>query len=138
MSEARPAAVPFLERDLWDNSLASQFSASLYKFTRQRDWPRLDSSPAHLAESIIEQAEERAEKPLDHSFLKIAILALNVQTMTTAIQNLVAECSAVCRSPIEMAMCFALAIAGREGERGVSFSFGDTSLGDTAGDMTLV
>src|SRR5262249_9719638 len=86
---------------------------------------------------VIEQAEERAEKLLDHSFLKIVTLALSLQHVTTAIQSLVAECSAVCESPIELAMAFALAIVAREGDRGVVFCFGDTHLGDTAGDLQL-
>ena len=58
-----------------------------------------------------------AGKPLDRPFLRIATLAMIVQFATGTIQNLVAECSAVCESPIELAMCFALAIVAREGDR---------------------
>ena len=50
---------------------------------------------------------------------------------------MVAECAAVCESPIEMAMVFALAIVGREGDRGVTFSFSDSYLGDAGADLQL-
>jgi len=121
----------------WENTIGAQFSASLHTFTRQRDWPELCSPPAELAEGVADQAEERAGKPLDRQFLRIATLALLVQSATTSIQNLVAECSAVCESPIEMAMCFALAIVAREGDRGVAIALPDCSLGDVEGDLHL-
>jgi very-short-patch-repair endonuclease len=132
----RPKPEP-LPDVIWQDSLAAQFSTSLYKFARQRNWPALESSLPEIAELIIHQAEEEAERFLDHQFLKIVTLALSVQFLTTTIQNLVSQCAAVCESPIELALCFALAVVGREGERGVTFSFPDSYLGDTTADLQL-
>jgi very-short-patch-repair endonuclease len=122
----------------WEDSLASQFSAGLYKFAKQRGWPSLQATPAEISETIIAQAEERADKLLDHQFLKIVSMALSIQFMTTTIQDLICECAAVCESPIEMAMCFALAIVGREGSRGVTFTFSDSYLGDAESSLQFV
>jgi hypothetical protein len=98
MSEARQLPTPAQDgigEEPWENTLGAQFSASLHAFARQRAWPELCSPPAELAEGITDQAEERAGKLLDRPFLRIATLALLVQSATTAIQNLVSECSAV-------------------------------------------
>src|SRR5579864_5149488 len=126
------------EHALWENTIGAQFSSSLHTFMRLHSWPALCSTPAELAEIIADQAEEQAGKPLDRQFLRITTLALLVQSATTSMQNLVAECAAVCESPIEMAMCFALAIVAREGDRGVTFTFSDSYLGDAESSLQLI
>ncbi|HLW52956.1 MAG TPA: DUF559 domain-containing protein [Candidatus Angelobacter sp.] len=125
------------EHALWENTIGAQFSSSLHTFMRLHSWPALCSTPAELAEIIADQAEEQAGKPLDRQFLRITTLALLVQSATTSMQNLVAECSAVCESPIEMAMFFALAIVAREGDRGVTFVLPGGLMGDAEGDLHL-
>jgi hypothetical protein len=72
----------------------------LHKSTRASEsWPRLQSTPEELLEVIIDQAEERADKVLDRSFLKLVVMALGVQPLTNKVQNLISECSALCESP---------------------------------------
>jgi very-short-patch-repair endonuclease len=140
MSDKSETASPVqreLFPDVWKDSLAEKFSTSLYTFARDHGWPALESGLPEIAELIIKQAEEQAGKLLDHQFLKIVTLALSVQFLTTTIQNIVVECATICESPIELALCFALAIVGREGQRGVIFSFPDSCLGDTEADFQL-
>jgi hypothetical protein len=46
-------------------------------------------------------------------------------------------CSSVCESPIEIAMCYALAIAGRSVAEAILLDFGETVYGDVVGAVTL-
>ena len=46
------------------------------------------------------------------------------------------DASAVCESPVELALAFALGFVGRQQCAAVLYDFGDTVLGDTEGDIS--
>ena len=124
------------EYDIWENSLTAQFGSSLGRFLRQRNWPDLRATPDTTTD-IIQNAERHADKPLDRSFLKLATQALAGQFVRTTIQGIVAECSAMCESPIELAMCFALGLAGCDKTHGVQFSCHGQVFGDSDRELSL-
>ncbi len=124
------------QNPFWDNSLAAQFRSSLTRIAKQQNWP-LPFGSHDPIDAIMDEAEERADKPLDRSFLNIAIEALTAQFVRTTVQDIVSECSAICESPIELAMCFALGLVGPEHADGVQFCLQGRAHGQAERDLVL-
>jgi len=69
--------------------------------------------------------------------LASATRAMAEQWLVSTGNRIAQACSAVCESPIEIAMCYALAIAGRSVAEAILLDFGEAVYGDAEGAVTL-
>jgi very-short-patch-repair endonuclease len=119
---------------LWPGSLADRFAKSLAIHSPEAARPR---SLEALTRSIAENAQKANERLLDQSFLTVAARALHIQAATTGVQAIISHCSAVCESPVELALAFAVGFVGRQQGGAVLYDFGEVVVGDAEGDRTL-
>jgi very-short-patch-repair endonuclease len=119
---------------LWPGSLAERFAKSLAIHSPEAARPR---SLEALTRNIAETAQKANVRLLDQSFLTVAARALHIQAATTGVQAIISHCSAVCESPVELALAFAVGFVGRQQGGAVLYDFGDTVVGDAEGNMTL-
>jgi len=97
-------------------SLARRFTATL-------------SQSLALSHPQLQLPESFEQCPL----LASATRALAEQWLVSTGNRIARACSAVCESPIEVAMCYALAIAGRSVAEAILLDFGEAVYGDAEG-----
>jgi very-short-patch-repair endonuclease len=121
---------------LWPASFAARFSCSLSRSLRRTKpdvrWAPFDDQ----IEAVISEVEAEVGHPLDILF-GAAARAIVEEFVGGPLRGIIAGCAKKCESPIEVAMCFALAIAGRRQCDAVYFDFGEKGSGDAEGDVTL-
>ena len=82
-------------------------------------------------------AEETADKPLEREFIEAAARSLAIQFALGTSSNIVSRCAALCESPLELAMVFALGVIGLEMFGSILFDLPTGCCGNADGDTVL-